>query len=60
VPPTGIFKNHENKGKFDEFSITWKTSNCANSDAMAQLKMKWRKFGGTVWISQLAQPTMAT
>jgi hypothetical protein len=48
VPPTGIFKNHENKGKFDELRLTSKTSNCANRDAMAQLKMKWRKFGGAV------------
>jgi hypothetical protein len=45
-----FLENRQNKGVSGSFGLTWKLKNCANRDAMAQLKMKWRKFGGAVWI----------
>jgi hypothetical protein len=40
-------KNHrfiENKGELDDSSQIKRMKSCAIGDAMAQLKMKWRKF----------------
>jgi len=37
----------ENRGESDGFSKIKRMKNCAISDAVAQLKMKWRSFGGT-------------
>jgi len=40
-------KFSENKGESDGFSKIKRMKNCAISDAVAQLKLKWRSFGGT-------------
>jgi hypothetical protein len=37
----------ENKGEFENFIQSERVENCAISDAVAQLKMKWRNFGDT-------------
>jgi hypothetical protein len=55
----------ENKGKSDDFSKIKRMKNCAISDAVAQLKMKWRSFGdtlefGDMHMTSVAVPTLRT
>ena len=45
---TKMLNNIENKGEFDDLSQIKRMKNCAIRDAVAQLKMKWRKFGGAI------------
>jgi hypothetical protein len=42
-----MLNNIENKGEFDDFSQIGRMKNCAMSDAVAQLKTKWRNLGGS-------------
>jgi len=48
VPPDENVRLSENKGKFAYFSQIRRLKNCAIGDTVAQLKMNWRRFGGTV------------
>jgi len=41
-----MLNNLENKGETDDLSQIKRTKNCAIGDAVAQLKIKWRRFGG--------------
>jgi hypothetical protein len=43
-----MLNNIENKGEFDGLSQITQMKNCAIGDAVAQLKMKWRKFVGAI------------
>jgi hypothetical protein len=41
-----FLENGENKGEFCDFNQTRRLKNCAICDAVAQSKLRWRKFGG--------------
>jgi hypothetical protein len=41
-----LLNNRENKGELDDFNRLRQLNNRAMRAAMAQLKMKWRRFGG--------------
>jgi hypothetical protein len=41
-----MLDNLENKGESGDLGQITRAKNCAIGDAVAQLKMKWRKFGG--------------
>jgi hypothetical protein len=43
-----MLNNIENKGEFGDSSQFTRMKNCAIGDAVAQLKMKWRRFGGAI------------
>jgi hypothetical protein len=45
---TKILNTIENKGEFDGLSQITQMKNCAIGDAVAQLKMKWRKSRGAI------------
>jgi hypothetical protein len=45
-----MLNNLENKGEYDDSSQIRQMKNCAIGDAVAQLKMKWRKLIGAVAI----------
>jgi hypothetical protein len=41
-----FLENGENKGESGDFNQTRRLKNCAICDAVAQSKVRWRKFGG--------------
>jgi len=42
-----MLNNIENKGESGDLTQIMRAKNCAIRDAVAQLKMKWRRFGGS-------------
>ena len=48
-----FFESIENKGESDNFSQINPMKNCAIRDGMAQLKLKWHKFGGAVYFGDM-------